>query len=303
MADNCSPSHPMPSKVLIAQIRARAVVMAASGRVKKPRTKIPRTTWPEAARVQYTAALLKVVAELERQVEQRWLPLVPSLLARSPAARVVRDAAADDLDALDPTVIVREIDQAFSLRILARAAAEDVASHNKQQLNKQFSAGLGFDLLQSEPYLDDPLEIYAADNARLVKGLAAEQADKLKGIIARAVRTNADLKSVTAQIEKQLEQAKSRAALLARDQVGSLNAELTRLRQQHAGVEEYEWRTVEDERVRPGHRALDRTTHKWDEPPVEDPRTGHRAHPGEAVNCRCSAVPVLTGLRAGLQAA
>ncbi len=41
-----------------------------------------------------------------------------------------------------------------------------------------------------------------------------------------------------------------------------------------------------DERVRPSHEALDGTRQRWDDPPAE-------GHPGEPINCRCIAEPVL----------
>lgn len=46
--------------------------------------------------------------------------------------------------------------------------------------------------------------------------------------------------------------------------------------------EYYVWHTVEDERVRPEHRAKNGKKFKWDESPI----------PGEEFGCRCWAVPV-----------
>lgn len=297
----------MPSrKLLVAQLRARRAVMAAHGRVQKPKAKIPLATWPHAARLEYLVQLQKLTAKLAELVRTRWLPKVPALLASSEhaRARVHMDAAADGaLDAFDPVVLIRELEQAFALDVVARDVGEQVASHNKAELNKQFQAGLGFDVLHGEPYLAAQLDLFAADNVRLVKRLTLEEAEQLKGIIVRGVRTGADLESVQQQIEARVGIIGNRAALLARDQVGSLNAELTQLRHTNAGVTSYEWSTAGDERVRPGHRALDGTTQRYDKPPVVDPRTGKRANPGEDINCRCIAVPQLDQLKAELVAA
>ncbi len=296
----------MPSKLVLARIRARAAVMAAHGRITKPRARIPVAAWPNAARLEYQIKLHKVVAELGTLVRERWLPKVPALLQRSSVARarIALDAAADgDVQGFDPVVLLRELEQAFSLEVIARGIGADVAEHNKAEVNKQFQAGLGFDLLASEPYLAEQLDLFAADNVRLVRKLSTEAAEELRGIIVRAVRTAADLPSVQAQIEQRLGVTESRAALLARDQVGSLNAELTQLRHTQAGVTEYVWQTAGDERVRPGHRALDGTTQKYSAPPIVDPRTGKRAHAGEDIACRCTGTPKLEGLRAALVAA
>lgn len=294
----------MASKRLVAQLRARRALMAAHGRVAKPKAKIPPARWPNAARLEYVVQLQRVVDKLADVVRERWLPKVPALLQESRAARARTDAAADGtLDGFDPQVVVEIIENAFRIRSVTADVAARVAEHNKLELNKQFQAGLGFDVLQSEPYLAEQLDLFAADNVRLIRKLSTEAAEELRGIIVRAVRTGADLKSVQEQVEARIGITGTRAALIARDQVGSLNAELTQLRHTQAGVTEYEWQTAADDRVRPGHRALDGTTQSYEKPPIVDPRTGKRAHPGEDINCRCISVPKLAELRAQLTAA
>lgn len=58
-----------------------------------------------------------------------------------------------------------------------------------------------------------------------------------------------------------------------------------RLSLKQAGItDQYVWRTLRDERVRPSHRMNDGRVFSWSDPPA----TGH---PGEDYNCRCEAVP------------
>ena len=57
-------------------------------------------------------------------------------------------------------------------------------------------------------------------------------------------------------------------------------------------MEEYVWSTSQDSRVRDSHRRLNRKKFRWDDPPVVDPKTGRRCHPGEDYGCRCVALPV-----------
>jgi SPP1 gp7 family putative phage head morphogenesis protein len=93
------------------------------------------------------------------------------------------------------------------------------------------------------------------------------------------------------------------AKLIARDQVGKLNGQITQVNQGLAGVEKYMWMTVDDERVRgrpggrfarsrPSHWALDGKTFSWSDPPVAGPGT-QPGHPGDAIQCRCYADPIL----------
>lgn len=79
----------------------------------------------------------------------------------------------------------------------------------------------------------------------------------------------------------------SRYEFIARDQTAKLVAELDRLRQEQIGVEEYEWNTARDERVRSRHAQQHGKRFNRSEPP---PDTGH---PGDEPNCRCLARAVL----------
>ena len=59
----------------------------------------------------------------------------------------------------------------------------------------------------------------------------------------------------------------------------------------------YLWRTVGDDRVRPGHEILEGHYFDWDNPPVID-EYGNRGHPGMTYNCRCHAEPFERGEQA-----
>lgn len=86
----------------------------------------------------------------------------------------------------------------------------------------------------------------------------------------------------------------SRAELIARDQVLTLNSQLNGARQQAVGIEEYRWSDSRDERTRDSHREMgDRSrageTFRWDDPPIVD---GEPVNPGDPILCRCQAIPV-----------
>lgn len=107
---------------------------------------------------------------------------------------------------------------------------------------------------------------------------------------ANAINKAVRFHSMTQEIQKRFGMTSRRAKLIARDQTSKLNASLTKLRQQELGVEEYIWQTAGDERVRASHKAHDGKKFRWDHLPKE---TGN---PGNDINCRCVAIPVLEGL-------
>lgn len=85
----------------------------------------------------------------------------------------------------------------------------------------------------------------------------------------------------------------SHADLIARDQVLKLSADMNEARQRAAGVEEYTWSGIMDERERPSHVALEGNRYAWGAP------TPIGYTPGKDYQCRCIAiayVPELEGL-------
>lgn len=127
-------------------------------------------------------------------------------------------------------------------------------------------------------------------NISLIKDLGTEQVDKLDVLLANAHQAGIRNEELASEVQKILDVGESRAELIARDQILSLNGQMQQIAQTEAGIEEYVWSTSEDERVRDSHQLLDGRTFPWDSPPSPD---GEPVHPGEAINCRCVPVPVI----------
>lgn len=125
---------------------------------------------------------------------------------------------------------------------------------------------------------------WARENVELIRTMERETFDDLAEAIAEAtVEGRTDLAEV---IQARFGVAENRARLIARDQIGKLNAQITRSRQLAMGITHYEWSSSGDQRVRPLHRKLDGSVRSWDDPhPTE-------GHPGQPIACRCVALPV-----------
>lgn len=87
--------------------------------------------------------------------------------------------------------------------------------------------------------------------------------------------------------ERVLVSTEKHARLIAHDQVNKLNGRLNQTRQEAAGITEFTWRTQGDDRVREEHEAINGQQFSWAE---GAPSIGL---PGEPVNCRCHAEPVI----------
>jgi len=166
---------------------------------------------------------------------------------------------------------------------------------HRQRFFKSLERSFGVDIqgIINEEGLTDVINGAVSENVSLVKSLPNSYLDQLEQAVFRNFAQGGGgtqaaiedmLRQSGAQIRGKLE---SRAKLIARDQNAKLNSRLTRERQTALGVTQYIWVTSRDERVRPTHHANRNKVFRWDSPP---PATGH---PGEDIQCRCIAQPVL----------
>lgn len=212
------------------------------------------------------------------------------------AAQIRRNLARLQLVELTPPEI--EGANKPAARQSMRTARKQVISAGVSQ--KRFSERLGLDVeeligIDVAPTLAEQaaLRTWATEGTDLIKTVGQEIVAGLDEHIADAARRGvltADLRQIVAE---RLGVGQRHAQFIARDQIAKLNAKITESTQKAAGVTSYKWRSSRDQRTRPAHRALDGTIHRWDDPPVVDPKTGRRDHPGEDYQCRCVAIPVV----------
>lgn len=268
------------------------------GRVPKHRKRrrpVPPARQPSAPRIAYLRGLLQMVGEVHAHLRRDLLPAVRPIIeahnALRPDAMELRLDATGSRTAAEMKRIRKELERVIPERrisLLAEQNALRVAEHSRKELNRQVRTVANIDVYADPTVLAEHVEAFVEDNVRLVKGLMSRELDDLEGIVLRGARAGLRYEEIADDIVEKFGVTKRRAALIARDQVTTLNAELTRIRQQQVGIEQYTWSTVKDERVRKSHRALEGTTQRWDSPPTVD---GEKAHPGQPINCRCQAIP------------
>jgi SPP1 gp7 family putative phage head morphogenesis protein len=179
------------------------------------------------------------------------------------------------------------------------------------------------DVFTAEPWLRDELRSWARESGALITTLEDDAIRQVETWAQRGVREGQRHTEIAKKIEERLGVSRRRARLIARDQTKKLNGRLTEERQRKAGVSMYIWRTSRDERVRgnpsgkypdskPSHHALDGKYCRWDDPTVyadspEGPWKSRASigaveeHPGQPINDRCTAEPVLNSLLEALK--
>lgn len=144
---------------------------------------------------------------------------------------------------------------------------------------------------------------WVRDQVARIKTIDSRYFDDLEALIRQAAadgtRTN-DLRDLirgsVPQEHRGRTSAEYNARRIARDQLGSLNGQLTRKRYAIAGVARYRWRTMRDEAVRDAHADQEGKVFDVNGPGAVGAGVfGQDIHPGDDIQCRCRAVPVFDG--------
>lgn len=200
--------------------------------------------------------------------------------------------------------------------------ANKTSQANQDQVQSFVQSCIGRSFIPEEAWASGMLTEWASKNHDLIKSISDQYIDKANTIVTKAVSEGlvySEVRDKIRALDKNM--TRTKAELIARDQIGKLNGALTKKRMADAGVDLYEWQTVGDERVRgtpsagkkgpsavPSHYAMDGMICRWDDPTVYrdpkdptktwKPRTDimPKAHPGEEICCRCTAIAYMEDL-------
>lgn len=147
------------------------------------------------------------------------------------------------------------------------------------------ATGISFKGLFSKRDTQTTIQNYTEQNVALIKSLGQETFGKLEQMIYRAKVNKTPASQLSAEIQRIFKTSKTRANLIAVDQLASLNSDLTAARAKIAGIEYYKWHGRLDSRERALHLRLEGRTYKFGK--RTDAENG--LAPGKPVRCRCVA--------------
>jgi SPP1 gp7 family putative phage head morphogenesis protein len=154
-----------------------------------------------------------------------------------------------------------------------------VQAQNETQFDKLITYYFSFSHFFADPWLRSQRQIFLGMNVDLIESMIKSEFERVKGYVDRGLQEGSNWTTIVKEIKDSFGIVDRKAIFIARDQVAKLNAAISRLRQEELGVEEYQWVTMMDERVRKTHKANEGKTFRWDSP---SPITGHPSHD---VNC------------------
>lgn len=250
--------------------------------------------YPSTVAKEYLKHVLRMVEPARELIEKHVIERLPALVRSAGLAGDDVSRADDYHDEIGATFdwirtdYLRRVPD-DQVRQTARAAGMDVSAHNRKEVSGQFRSVLGLDVLASEPWLSAMVGGFVKENVSLIKSIPSRYFDEVENIVERGVRSGRRAEDIAPEIRKRFGVSESRAALIARDQVGKFNGQLTRQRHQDLGLKRYRWRNSRDERVRgnPGglypdakysHHEREGKVYAYAKPPPD-------GNPGEPIRC------------------
>lgn len=229
--------------------------------------------YPHAYELEYVRQLKNLAKMAGKELERR-------LFSRADA-----DDDAPDYVSMRQEVAVAEslvMTQTETLVYAVKKAADMVNRFNEMQHLRVLKRVYGADIYKPEPFIGQMLDMWITENVRLINSIPSQYFDGVRAMIAAAAANGTNAAELTNQIRSSYGQPISRAELIATDQIGKLNGQLMRARQQNIGVGKYRWRGKLDDRERDEHVRREGKVFSWDSPPSD-------GHPGQAIRCRCHA--------------
>lgn len=213
----------------------------------------------------------------------------------------VKDGFADDLEVIFNRLNAQftgTLTTAFAENTAATAVGATVIS-NKKKFDRTVRAATGVDLTSiiTTEGIDDFVKLSINKNVSLIKSLPEEYLTQVETIVNNGVVSGARYSTIEKEIIAKTNSANSklanRIATIARNEIQTINSQISLRRSEALGINKGIYRTSEDERVRTCHDELNGKEYEiakgaW------SPSCQKYIQPGITdINCRCSFSPII----------
>lgn len=245
----------------------------------------------------YVKALSSLVKQMTAQTIREIRKLEASTAMDSAAAMDAGNVASQAR--ILTNKLTAKFDSLFGRK--AKALAEMMVNANtkasRAALNislKEMSGGLSLKTDIMNKTLRTVLTATVAENVSLIKSIPTEFMTQITGDVLRAITTGNGLADIVPKLEEYEGVTLRRARNIALDQTRKAYNNINKARMQAIGVKRFKWvHSGGGQKPRELHIQMDGNVYSFDDLPIIDERTGERGIPGQAINCRCTMVPVI----------
>ncbi|MGO2507286.1 MAG: phage head morphogenesis protein [Psychrobacter alimentarius] len=236
----------------------------------------------------YTRALLNIVDNMHAETVNALIPLTKQTNNVGDSKMVADSLFSDFKAAFSRTANTVKA----KVSGIAETLAKTVVSKQREVSDGQLSdmifkrTGIDFSGLMQDSVLQEAVDEAVAANVALITSIPQQYLDRVEQAVMASLQAGTLNDTLADELAKIKGVTDNRAKLIARDQLGKINSRLSQIRQQSLGITHYFWSTSQDERVRKRHARWDGDRIAWDTPTID-------GHPGQAIRCRCTAIPDL----------
>lgn len=225
------------------------------------------------------------LAEATQAPVRVWQAGLPTLMVAYEAAlsQMTRDSAESDMSAA-----ILALDEAaqragVSAIPLIEAWLAEFSTAHARRFAQNVRARTKVDVF---PHINvaenaDDIAAFQARISSLIRDIGEQARKDVSEVVWRSVINRTPARVVGKELAERLAIPRARANFIASDQANKVNAFLTEIRQEEAGIDEFMWETAKDTRVRPEHQVLQGRVFKWKKPPSV-------GLPGTPPRCRCT---------------
>ena len=149
------------------------------------------------------------------------------------------------------------------------------------------------------PATKDIIKAGTVQATSLIKSISGEYIGQVQEALMRSITSTqgsytATMEAIDSMLQGRYKKYKNKAKNITLDQTKKAYSSISESRMKSVGLVEYRWRHAGgSQEPREYHKhTLNGQVFRLDDPPIIDPKTGQRGHPGDAINCNCYKVPV-----------
>lgn len=257
----------------------------------------------------YRKAILTLVHQMTDETKNQVIKLFKSGTAKEFAAQQEEVAAMDESITSKAKKTMNSLLDKFTklFNEKAKPLANKMVNGAKQTSEKslrrsmQTLTGLTIKTSLIPEGMEDVTRAAIEENVSLIKSIPQQYFTKVTGSVMRSITSGIPLDTLTDQVQKYNGETERRAKNLALDQVRKAYNTINKQRMQAVGVKKFEWvHSGGGQKPRKSHLAMNGNIYSFDNLPVinkEQVDAGYEAPihgiPGQAINCRCTMVPVI----------